>query len=376
MPSAPGDVVLGVAHYDSVPAGPGASDDGVGVATMLECASKLAGVKFPNPIGFLITDGEEKGLLGAEAFAADPVLMKNVRAVVNVEDRGTTGPSYLFETSPDNRDLVPLFNDIPRPITSSVFYTVYTLLPNDTDVTVFKRAKRICVNFAAIGGVENYHQKTDDLAHVDLRTLQHHGDNALAMLRALATANFEDMRPRNDVFFDVFGFFVVYWPDGWTIWIAIATLVVLFVRMRGTSAREIAISALLFLAAVALAAIIGIAVMKLTPRRLVHPEVAIAAMWVAGIACTFFLTRGRAWQGRALVWTVIAIALVATLPGVSFLFLVPAIALLLPARGVIATAVAAILLFPLALVLYTALGGVALPATAVLLAFVASTFTS
>jgi hypothetical protein len=193
------------------------------------------------------------------------------------------------------------------------------------------------------------------------------------MLRALAAADLDDMRPGNDVFFDIFGFFVVYWPDGWTIWIAIATLVVLFVRMRGTPARAIALSAVLFLAAITLAAIIGIVAMKLTPHRLLHPEPAIAAMWIAGVACTFFVTRGRAWQGRALVWTVIAIALAATLPGVSFLFLVPAIALLLPARGIIATAAAAILLFPLALVLYTALGGVALPVTAVLLAFVAST---
>ena len=167
LPQQPGDVVLGVAHYDSTPSGPGASDDGAGVVTMLECARKLKGQRFRNPIGFLITDGEEAGLLGAEAFVADPKLSRNVRAVVNVENRGTTGPSFLFETSVNNRDLVPLFRNLRRPFTSSLFYTVYQLLPNDTDVTVFKRAGKIAVNFAAIGGVEHYHTASDDLAHVD-----------------------------------------------------------------------------------------------------------------------------------------------------------------------------------------------------------------
>jgi hypothetical protein len=371
LPSATGDIVLGVAHYDSVAAGPGASDDGTGVATILECARVLRNERFTNPIGFLITDGEEVALLGAEAFVRDPVSAR-VRAIVNVESRGTSGPSFLFETSKDNRDLVPLFNKLSRPITTSLFYTVYTLLPNDTDVTVFKRAGKICVNFAAIGGVENYHKRSDDLAHVDKRTLQHHVDNALSMLRALASADLHRMRRGNDVYFDVLGFFVVWWPEQWTIWIALASLVVLIVSMRGVSPREIAISALLFIAAIAGAALIGIIAMKLMPRRLAHPVPAIAAMWIVGIGCTLLLSRKRSWQGRALVWHIIAIVLAVTLPGLSFLFLVPAIAMLL-ARPMIAAPVASILFFPLALLLYTALAALALPVVAVLMSIFAST---
>src|SRR6266508_6906733 len=142
LPAMSGDIVLGVAHYDSVRTGPGASDDGAGVATMLECAGVLRSERSRNLIGFLITDGEEAGLLGAEAFVRDPSSAR-VRAIVNVENRGTSGSSFLFETSKDNRDLVPLFNRLLRPITTSLFYTVYTLLPNDTDATVFKRAGKI-----------------------------------------------------------------------------------------------------------------------------------------------------------------------------------------------------------------------------------------
>ena len=375
LPSTPGDVVLGVAHYDSVPAGPGASDDGLGVATMLECARLLRSTRSRNPIGFLITDGEEAGLLGAEAFVADPELSKNVRAVVNVENRGTSGPSYLFETSVNNRDLVPLFNRLDRPITTSVFYTVYTLLPNDTDVTVFKRAGKIAVNFAAIGSVKRYHSKSDDLSHVDLKTLQHHGDNALAMLRALGSADLQHFRKGNDVFFDVLGFFVIDWPDFLTVWIALASLALLSVAMRGVPKRDIAIAALMFLAAIVIATIAGIIAMKVTPHRLANPSAAIVVMWIAGIASTVLLAGNRPWQGRSLVLHIVAIALAVTLPGLSFLFLMPAIAMNIPGRPFVAAPVAAIVLFPLGLVLYTALGGLALPIVAVLLAFAAATFT-
>src|SRR5947208_2766711 len=71
----PGDArpnaLLLAAHYDSVPAGPGVSDDGVGVATLLETARALRNERFGNPILYVATDAEEAGLLGAEGFVGD-----------------------------------------------------------------------------------------------------------------------------------------------------------------------------------------------------------------------------------------------------------------------------------------------------------------
>ncbi|HKI86255.1 MAG TPA: M28 family peptidase, partial [Thermoanaerobaculia bacterium] len=61
-----GETVLLAAHYDSVPAGPGASDDGSGVASILEIARALkAGPPPLHPVVYLIDEGEEAGLLGA-----------------------------------------------------------------------------------------------------------------------------------------------------------------------------------------------------------------------------------------------------------------------------------------------------------------------
>jgi Zn-dependent M28 family amino/carboxypeptidase len=64
-----GKAVLVSAHYDSVPGGPGVSDDGAGVAVVLELARTFSGKQTGNDIVFLISDGEETGLRGAHAFA-------------------------------------------------------------------------------------------------------------------------------------------------------------------------------------------------------------------------------------------------------------------------------------------------------------------
>src|ERR1043165_5778339 len=50
---AAGDVVLVVAHYDSVAAGPGASDDGAGVPRLLRIARAARGARARDPTRFL-----------------------------------------------------------------------------------------------------------------------------------------------------------------------------------------------------------------------------------------------------------------------------------------------------------------------------------
>src|SRR5216684_6900645 len=74
------DAVMLAAHYDSVAAGPGAGDDGAGVAAILETLRALrAGPPLRNDIILLITDGEEAGLLGASAFVAEHPWAKDAR---------------------------------------------------------------------------------------------------------------------------------------------------------------------------------------------------------------------------------------------------------------------------------------------------------
>jgi hypothetical protein len=374
-----GDVVLLVAHYDSVAAGPGASDDGMGVATQLEVARAIRNDQLRNRVTFLLTDGEEAGLLGAEAFVADETLMRDVAAVINVEMRGTHGVSNMFETSPGNRWLIRhLSNALERPQASSFFYAIYKLLPNDTDVTVFKRAGKAAVNYAAIGGVNWYHTPFDDVAHASPRTLQHHGDNALATLRALGDADLAARSRTDATYFDVLEFFLMWWPQEWTLWIAIASLIGLIFAVRKTEPRSMTFGVLAAFAAIVFAALGGVGMAWLVGLRsadinwVAHPLAGILALALTGLAAAFFgaaLFNRRddasgLLYGVAIVWHMIGIALAVTLPGAAYLMIVPALAVTICAlaganeitTSTVAATVAAILIFPIAITIYDALG--------------------
>jgi hypothetical protein len=242
-----GPAVLLAAHYDSVPAGPGASDDGQGTAAVLEIARALRSLPPPrNPIIILITDGEEDGSLGARAFVDLHPWAQHVRAAVNIDTRGTSGPSLMFETGSANAWAVRLYAaHVAHPATSSISYAVYKMLPNDTDFTVFKAAGYQGFNFANIGDVVHYHTPLDNFENASSATLQHHGDNALSTLLALANTDLRNFAldstlgtdelarssKHEAVFFDVFGHWTIWWHAGRTLVLAALVAVLLILQI-------------------------------------------------------------------------------------------------------------------------------------------------
>src|SRR6266550_6035434 len=367
----PGAAVIVAVHYDSVPAGPGASDDGIGVASALEVARIVRNERFANPIVFLIDDGEELALLGAEAFVAT---YPQVGAVVNLEARGTSGPSYLFETGANNRwFLSRIAAAQPMPVTTSLFAAIYDRLPNDTDLTVFKREGMTGVNFAPVGNVQAYHTPNDNIDHVDLRTLQHQGDNALAAVRTFGNLDLRHHARGNSVWFDVLGFFVLSWRESWTLFFAILVLLIatLGAALR-EGRREMLLGLGLFLASLIVAALAGIAIGLGVPVFLAHPWPLIAAAALAGFLIAS-LRRGIG--GIAVAWNLLAVVVAIALPGASYLFIVPGLLLgiALFTTDLVAPIVAAIIWMPLALVIYDALGRNGLVVVAVAAALMAST---
>jgi hypothetical protein len=224
------DAVALVAHYDSVAAGPGAGDDGAGVAALLETLRALrAGPGLPNDILFVITDGEEDGLLGAAAFVAENPAAQDVRVVVNFEARGNAGESQIFETSAGNGRLVEIFAEAAtHPSGSSLTYEIYKHMPNDTDMTVFKKSGAAGLNFAFIGHWEAYHTPLDNPGLLDRGSLQQHGENALRLARALGSADLTALEDRDAVYFSVSGNFLVHYSSRLTWPLAILCGVLLF----------------------------------------------------------------------------------------------------------------------------------------------------
>ena len=234
-----GKAVLASAHYDSVPAGPGVSDDGAGVAVVLELARVFAARTTRNDVIFLLSDGEETGLRGARAFADHHPLMRRVGVVVNFDARGASGPSMMFETGPGNARLMDLFaHAVARPSASSVNYEIYKLLPNDTDFSVYRKLGLSGFNFGFINSAAVYHSVRDNLQSIDRRSLQHTGEHAFEVTGALADADLAALSASSDAsFFDIFGLVTVVWPAAINVPIALVALLGLHRTDRRASRR-------------------------------------------------------------------------------------------------------------------------------------------
>ncbi|MFI7406760.1 M20/M25/M40 family metallo-hydrolase [Streptomyces sp. NPDC049541] len=210
----PSGRLLIVAHYDSEENSHGASDDGIGFATLLEVARALkAGPAPRNDITFLITDGEEPGLLGARAFVARDTAPAASTVVLNLEARGTSGRTVMFESGSGNAALVPALRGRPAVVTS-LSDEVYRMLPNDTDFTVLRKAGMTGMNFAVIGASANYHTPQDDLADFSRRSLQDMGDTVLAAARRLGGADLSGTRHAGRATYFTLGPVLVRYPMG------------------------------------------------------------------------------------------------------------------------------------------------------------------
>lgn len=230
--------VLLMSHHDSVWGSPGAADNSAGVAASLEVvrALRAAGPQQRDLI-VLVTDAEELGLQGAREFFASHPLRERVGAVINMEARGGGGRTTLFETSRQNGEAVELYAQaVARPGASSLAAFVYSVLPNDTDLSPVIDAGYLSYNFAFIGRPGLYHSPLATPANLDQGALQDMGDQVLDLTTALLGSSQLPQPAPDRVFFDVFGLFTAVYPS-WLGWLQLglaAAGLVLVVRRDGT----------------------------------------------------------------------------------------------------------------------------------------------
>jgi hypothetical protein len=207
--------IMLVAHYDSVTGGPGVADDGAGVAAILETVRALKENKpLKNDTIILLTDGEENGLLGAKAFVEEHPWVRNVGLVLNFEARGNEGPAFMFETSDNNGWLVKEFvKAAPTPVSHSFIYNLYKLMPNDTDLSVFKGAGLNGLNFAFGEGVGHYHTTSDNLEELSKESLQHHGEYMISLTKHFGNLDLKEAKKGNQLFFNIFGSIMITYSD-------------------------------------------------------------------------------------------------------------------------------------------------------------------
>jgi len=235
-----GKALLLLSHYDSNPhSSLGASDAGSGVVVILEgIRAFLAKKEIPkNDIIICISDAEELGLLGAHAFVNHHPWAKEVGLVLNFEARGSGGPSYmLLETNGGNKKLIEAFQQANAdfPVATSLMYSIYKMLPNDTDLTVFREGANIDgYNFAFIDDHFDYHTIQDSYERMDMNSLNHQASYLMTTLNYFADADLENLKSETDyVYFNFPYFGLVFYPFSWVIPMFIVCVILFFLMLH------------------------------------------------------------------------------------------------------------------------------------------------
>ena len=266
-----GKSLLLLSHYDSaLTPSFGASDAGSGVVTILETIRAFqASAKTPtNDIIVLFTDAEEVGLDGARLFVKNHPWAKNVGIALNFEARGSGGPSNMIvETNSGNKNLINAFMeaDVKFPVASSLMYSIYKMLPNDTDSTVLRQGGDIDgFFFAFIDDHFDYHTANDNFENLDRNTLQHQGEYLLPLVHYFADADLSSLKSSEDhVYINVPILKMISYPFAWIIpmlILAISVFIVLIVyglNKKVLSGKTIARSFVPFLLAFVSCGLIG-----------------------------------------------------------------------------------------------------------------------
>ncbi len=386
--TAPTGRVFLMAHYDSAQIAPGANDDGAGTATILETARALtAGERPRNDVVLVLTDAEEACLCGAKAFVDQHPLARDGGVVLNLEARGSSGPAIMFETTEGNRELVETYARTPYPVGTSFAVEIYRLLPNDTDFTPFRESGRFLgLNTAYIDGAAVYHAPTDRPEAMDRDSLQHHGSNALALVREFGALDLGTIRSSGDAtYFPVPGLLIRY-PGELVLPLAVLALIVAL-ALAWTVGRRVFAAAPMALIPIVVAPLLAqglwmalVAIrpeyggLPIDPYRPMWYRLAVIALSVLVVLVWYALFRRRitpaALTAGGLIWlAILGVVLAVFTPGGAYLATLPALAGSVaalvaarlrawPALGVqtVGALVPIVILLPTVLMLFPALG--------------------
>ena len=246
--------LLLLTHYDSNPhSSLGASDAGSGVVTILEgLRAFLAKNETPkNDLIILISDAEELGLLGAQAFVDKHPWAKDIGLVLNFEARGSGGPSYmLMETNGKNSKLLSEFLAAKPnfPAANSLMYSIYKKLPNDTDLTIFREDANINgFNFAFIGDHFDYHTAQDSYERLDKEALLHQADYFTTSLNYFSNSDLTNLTSEEDFVYVNFPIIkLATYPFSWVLpMVILCTILFLILLFFGFSLNKIDIKGVL-----------------------------------------------------------------------------------------------------------------------------------
>ena len=336
-------------HYDSVPTTPGANDNAAAVAAILETArALLSAPQLRNDIILLLTDAEEPApRFGATAFADQHQWADDIAFVANFEAIGGTGPSVLIETAgPDSWVVGDVIASTPHPVAFSFYTSLVDLVGADaTDFTPLRERGIAGANFAYLHGSPIYHSPDDSFDHVDLRSVQHHGDYALSITRHLGDIDFADVPEGSDATYFRAGPLLVIYTQAWVLPLAAFSAVLFLAAIASRiRRREISLRSVLLTTGKMLLPILGFGMLVALAWMLIaelRPTPSVAESYAYVVVLLALTLLALSWvlrrferrysklellAGGVLIWTLLSSLSAITMPGASYLFTWPALA--------------------------------------------------
>ena len=177
------------AHYDSISLGFGATDNGVGVVTVLHLIKYFtsSGHKPKRGLVALLNNGEEDFLNGARAFGAHP-LSKLPHVFLNVEGAGAGGRAHMFRAT--DAEAASAYRKAPNPFSSVISSDGFNsgLVKSQTDYVVFNGNYGMRgLDLAFMEPRARYHSNEDDTRHTSTGSLWHMLSASLATIKELTS---------------------------------------------------------------------------------------------------------------------------------------------------------------------------------------------
>ncbi|KAF2424422.1 endoplasmic reticulum metallopeptidase 1 [Tothia fuscella] len=212
--------VLVNAHFDSVPSGYGATDDGVGVVSILQLISYFTRSENAPKRGLvaLLNNGEEDYLNGAYAFTQHP-LSKFPHTFLNLEGAGAGGRATLFRST-DN-EVTKFYRNAPNPFGTVVSADGFKqgLVRSQTDYVIFNGELGMRgLDVAFMEPRARYHTIEDSTRYTGKDSLWHMLGASIATLQGLTSDTSDTFngdvtveggvssgRGADTVWFDLFG---------------------------------------------------------------------------------------------------------------------------------------------------------------------------
>ena len=145
MHRSPAPALLLNCHFDSVPLSPGASDDGVQCAILIEVLSALSKLDgdqvFHHDVIVLFNGAEETILRASHAFITQHPWARDITMFMNLEAAGAGGREVLFQSGPGNMWILDTYlAAAPYPSATVVAQEIFqnNLIPSDTDFRIFR----------------------------------------------------------------------------------------------------------------------------------------------------------------------------------------------------------------------------------------------